>query len=145
MTTTSTKTIPHRELLEYRADVKTKLFRQIRKRFNQLVAGQNFKQKDLATRLGMDEGLLSKRMRGENDMRLETLSDLARGLDCRIEVKLVPLEEVAVMDLRSMPIRAISESVSTTARPGGGVPTGGFAGRVTTVNIQTAAEIVDAD
>ena len=42
----------------------------------------------------MDEGQLSRRLRGDYDLKLETLSDLARGLECRIDVKLIPLNEV---------------------------------------------------
>jgi len=51
----------------------------------------------------MDEGQLSRRLRGDYDLRLETLSDLARGLECRMDVKLTPLADVGrpefVMDV----------------------------------------------
>jgi transcriptional regulator with XRE-family HTH domain len=53
-------------------------------------------QKTLARRIGIDEGQLSRRLRGHYDLRLETLSDLARGLECRIDVKLTPLADVGL-------------------------------------------------
>jgi transcriptional regulator with XRE-family HTH domain len=86
--------ISERELLDYQAYLKMEIFRQIRQRFAQLKK-QGFTQKDLALKIGMDEGQLSRRLRGEFDLRLETLSDLARGLECRIDVKVTPISEVA--------------------------------------------------
>jgi transcriptional regulator with XRE-family HTH domain len=86
--------ISKRELLEYQADVKSSIFRQIRERFA-LLKKKGFTQKDLALKIGMNEGQLSRRLRGDYDLRLETLSDLARGLDCRIDVRLAPLSGVA--------------------------------------------------
>lgn len=90
------KPISKRELLAYRADVKGSIFRQIRKRFAHLKE-RGFSQKDLGFRIDMDAGQLSRRLRGDYDLRLETLSDLARGLDCRIDVKLTPLAEVIAL------------------------------------------------
>jgi transcriptional regulator with XRE-family HTH domain len=87
--------ISKRELLAYQADVKGSIFRQIRQRYARLKAG-GFTQKEYAARIDMDEGQLSRRLRGDFDLKLETLSDLARGLECRIDVKLQPLAEVAV-------------------------------------------------
>jgi transcriptional regulator with XRE-family HTH domain len=86
--------ISKQELLEYQADVKGSIFRQIRLTFARLKQS-GLTQKDLATKIGMNEGQLSRRLRGDYDLRLETLSDLARGLDCRIDVKLTPLPGVA--------------------------------------------------
>ena len=85
--------IPKRELLAYRAALKLQIFRQIRKAFHALKVSQ----KDLAAKLGVDEGLLSRRLRGENDMRLETFSDLARGLERKINVVLIPIVDIPRM------------------------------------------------
>ena len=82
--------ISRRELLAYRADVKGSIFRQIRELFSRLKEF-GFTQKQFAQKIDMDEGQLSRRLRGDYDLQLETLSDLARGLDCRIEVRLVLL------------------------------------------------------
>ena len=84
------KPILKRELLAYRADIKNEIFRQIRLMFYRLKVTQ----KELAFRLAMDEGQLSRCLRGENDMRLETFSDLARALECRLDVRLTPLADV---------------------------------------------------
>jgi transcriptional regulator with XRE-family HTH domain len=88
-----TTVISKRELLAYQADVKGSIFRQIRQIFNR-AKDNGFAQKVLAKRIAMDEGQLSRRLRGDFDLKLETLSDLARGLECRIDVKLTPLSEV---------------------------------------------------
>jgi transcriptional regulator with XRE-family HTH domain len=82
--------IPESELAAYRAEIKGEIFRDIRHVMHE--KQQNgFTQKQLAQRLGVDEGLLSRRLKGENDLQLETLADLARGLDCKLEVEVVPL------------------------------------------------------
>ena len=91
---TTVRIIPKRELLAYRADFKLRAFRQIRKMFNLLKGREGFTQKDLAIALGIDEGLLSRRLSGKNDMRMETFSDLARALECKIEVELVHISEI---------------------------------------------------
>jgi transcriptional regulator with XRE-family HTH domain len=84
------KPISKRELLAYQADVKGSIFRQIRELLSHLKE-RGFTQRELADKIGMDAGQLSRRLRGDYDLQLETLSDLARGLDCRIDVKLMPL------------------------------------------------------
>jgi transcriptional regulator with XRE-family HTH domain len=89
-----TTVVSKRERLAYQADIKGSIFRQIRQIFGRLKE-EGFTQKDLAARIDMDEGQLSRRLRGDYDLKLETLSDLARGLECRIDVKLTPLSEVA--------------------------------------------------
>jgi transcriptional regulator with XRE-family HTH domain len=99
--------IPESELLAYRAEVKGEIFRQIRQRLS-LLQEDGFTQKDLADRLGMDPGLLSRRLKGEQDMRLETLSDLGRGLGCRIDVSLVPLTQVFASTVNQAPAQAFS-------------------------------------
>src|SRR5262249_52313119 len=86
------KPISKRELLAYRADIKGSIFRQIRFVFSRLKE-KGFTQKDWAARIDMDEGQLSRRIRGDYDLQLETFSDLARGLDCRIDVRLTPLHD----------------------------------------------------
>jgi transcriptional regulator with XRE-family HTH domain len=105
--------ISKRELLEYQADVQGAIFRQIRQIFARLKK-EGFTQKDLAMKIGMDEGQLSRRLRGDYDLRLETLSDLARGLDCRIDVKLAPLSKTTTSTV-SQSVRPVSYS---EMRPG---------------------------
>lgn len=101
-----TKTIRKRELLDYSADVKAALFRQIWKRFAYLEKTFQFSQVHLAKRLNVGKAVISRRLRGENDMRLETLSDLARGLNCRIDVVLTPFEQISVAELQRFPFKS---------------------------------------
>jgi transcriptional regulator with XRE-family HTH domain len=93
------KPIPARELMAYRAEVKGDIFRQIHARLRHLKAA-GFTQKQFAQRLGMNEGQLSRVLKGETDLRLETLSDLARGLGCRIVANLNQLN-LEVMTVRN--------------------------------------------
>src|SRR5258706_10783210 len=86
----STTRIPEHELLVFQEALKEDIFHQIRRLFNVL----GITQKELAERLGIDEGALSRRLRGDHDMRIDTLSDLARGLGCRIRALLQPLAEL---------------------------------------------------
>lgn len=116
MATTSTKTridlepIPKRELLDYRAELKYEIFRQLRRRFNELRVVTGFDQNALAKRLDVDKSLVSRRLKGENDMRLETFSDLARGLDCRIDVTLTPLS-TTLAELTQTPFKVVASTV----------------------------------
>ncbi len=102
--------ISKRELLAYQADVKGAIFRQIRETFSRLKQS-GFTQKDLAIKIGMNEGQLSRRLRGDYDLRLETLSDLARGLNCRIDVKLTPLPSTSVLASDRATPAAVSKSL----------------------------------
>ncbi len=85
-------TLPEIEFLRYRAEVKGDLFRQVHARFQEMKE-KGLTQKQLAKRLGMNEGQLSKCLKGQRDFRLETLSDLARALGCRIRPTLEPLQK----------------------------------------------------
>jgi ribosome-binding protein aMBF1 (putative translation factor) len=51
-------------------------------------------QDDLANRLGVDKGLISKRLRGRENFTLKTLSAMASAMDCRLLISFVPYEEV---------------------------------------------------
>jgi len=113
--------IPERELLDYSAEVKASLFRQIWKRFRFLEKTLGFSQQHLAQRLGVGKAVISRRLHGENDMRLETLSDLARGLDCRIDVLLRPFEEIEIADLHKFPFKSPASvsvaDIASTSEP----------------------------
>jgi transcriptional regulator with XRE-family HTH domain len=110
LTEISTDPISKRELLAYQGDLKGSIFRQIRQTFHRMKQ-HGVTQKALARRIGMDEGQLSRRLRGDYDLRLETLSDLARGLECRIDVKLTPLVDVG------RTIEAQSSKSETSSQP----------------------------
>jgi len=55
-------------------------------------AGAGFTQGQLAARIGADEGLISRRFKGEENMTLKTLSAMASGLDCGLVIEFKPLE-----------------------------------------------------
>lgn len=78
----------------YRARFKQDLFRQIRAIFRRLQDEQKVTQRDLARRLSTDEALVSKRLRGEANLTVDTLCDLARAMDARLEAVVRPLSEV---------------------------------------------------
>ena len=86
--------IPKRELFAYRAELKGELFRALRAMFRRLHEEEGLTQAEIARRLNADPGLISRRMRGQQNMRLETLSDLARAMNCRVDVKLTSFKSV---------------------------------------------------
>lgn len=102
-----TTVIPKRELAAYRADAKGSIFAQIRERFSRL-KNIGFTQKEFGYRIDMDEGQLSRLLRGHADLRLETLSDLARGLECRIDIQLTTLESADAEAVPIIPIEAVT-------------------------------------
>jgi len=78
------------ELRAYRAELRTSIFRQIHARLAELREA-GFTQDEMAATIGMQPSQLSRLLKGESDLQLETLSDLARGLGCRIVASVVPL------------------------------------------------------
>ena len=99
--------LAEQELCDYRAEVKGEIFRAIRSRVHDLKKF-GFTQKDLALRLDMDPAQLCRQLKGEDDLRLESLSDLARGLECRLDVSLTPLDLVPHLVLHVIPITLLS-------------------------------------
>ena len=83
--------IAEREFFAYQADLRGQIFRQIHRAFRSLKT-RGFTQRKYAKRMRMDPAQLSRIMKGDNDLRLETLSDLARALEYRIEVRLIPID-----------------------------------------------------
>src|SRR5690348_14956152 len=99
--------IPKHELADYAADVKSQLLRQIRRRFKLLHERDEFTQSDLAARLGVNKAVICRRLQGENDMRVETMAEMARGLDCRVDVTLTPIGQVtAQVDFSASPFKS---------------------------------------
>lgn len=95
----------------YRLRFKHSLFRQIRALFKRRKE-QGLTQKGIALRLGIDEALVSKRLRGEANLTLASLCDLARAMDARLEPVVRPLEDVMLIqpeDTKTQPVLGISE------------------------------------
>lgn len=91
----------------YRLRLKSKLFRDIRGLFHRLNKEKGLTQKEIARRLEIDEALVSKRLRGDANLTLNTLCDLARAMDARVDVKVTPLADVqrAQMSTSAPPMR----------------------------------------
>jgi transcriptional regulator with XRE-family HTH domain len=52
------------------------------------------KQEDIASRLGKDPATVSRCLRGQRDMSLRTMHDLARGMNCRLQIEVTPLDQL---------------------------------------------------
>jgi hypothetical protein len=63
----------------------------------------------------MHTSQLSRILRGDNDLRLETLSDLARALECRIEVRIISLEADALHEEEPSIAFKLSSQIETAA------------------------------
>jgi len=112
------------ELCDYRAEVKGEIFRAIRSRVHDLKK-QGFTQKDLANRLDMDPAQLCRQLKGDDDLRLESLSDLARGLECRLDVSVTPLSLVPRVVLQVIPVGSLA-TAQTLIGAGSGAPSARF-------------------
>lgn len=60
----------------------------------QIFKRQNFSQDELAQKLGIDKALISKRLRGSENLTLKTLSFMASAMECRLVINFVPYEKV---------------------------------------------------
>lgn len=76
--------IPGCELLTYRAELKGEMFRALRKHFNEGEIGYGV----VAERLGIQQWRVERMLKGEQNLRLDQLCDLARALDARFHVRL---------------------------------------------------------
>jgi transcriptional regulator with XRE-family HTH domain len=52
-------------------------------------------QDELAAKLGIDKGLVSKRLNGNDNLTLRTLSFMASAMGCRLVIEPLPYAEVA--------------------------------------------------
>jgi plasmid maintenance system antidote protein VapI len=53
-------------------------------------------QKIIARRLGKDPATISRCLSGQQNMTIRTMHDLARAMDCRLQVELVPLSSLPI-------------------------------------------------
>lgn len=51
-------------------------------------------QKNIAARLKRQPAVISRWLSGQENMTVRTMHDLARAMDCRLEINLVPLDQV---------------------------------------------------
>lgn len=60
-------------------------------------------QDEIAEKLGVDKALISKRLRGRDNLTLKTLSFMATAVGCRLTVDYTPYEHVATKVQTIMP------------------------------------------
>ena len=79
-----------------------------------------FKKRDisqdaLAKRLDVDKALISKRLKGRENLTLKTLSFMASAMKCRLDVQFVPYEEVQAP--KQLPVLEQMVTVGGNAAP----------------------------
>ena len=98
-------TMPHRKmnqripddvLAEYWFDARHAAYENMLKAFERMHAEEGLKQEDIASRLNKDKGYISRCMRGQDNLTFRTLSNLARAMDCRLEVSFQVLKDLPV-------------------------------------------------
>ena len=77
------------DLFAHRARLKGDIFRKIRRHLSE----STITRKEMAVRLDMNYVTLCSWLKGDVDLTLEDLSDMASALDCRIKAVLVPINE----------------------------------------------------
>jgi transcriptional regulator with XRE-family HTH domain len=81
-------------------------------------------QDQLAAKLGVSKSLISKRLNGEANLTLKTLSFMASALNCRLQIEPIPYDEVQGPDLRGK----TKSPMTTTTESREFVTTGDIAG-----------------
>jgi transcriptional regulator with XRE-family HTH domain len=82
----------------FRARLRNALFDELRSLFRRRKKEEGIKQKDIAARLDVDPGTVSRRLKGEENVSLDWVSDIARAMDARVEVHIRPLAEIGQAD-----------------------------------------------
>src|SRR5947207_2662789 len=84
-----------KELLwqDYYASLKTALS-SMRGIFKIRATRDNLTQDDIATALNIDKSLVSRRLNGEENLTLKTLSFMATAMSCRLQIRFHPYEHL---------------------------------------------------
>lgn len=96
--TMNRKQLTESEKATYRARLRTALFNELRAIFRRRKKEEGIKQKDIAARLNVDPGIVSRRLKGEENVSLDWVSDIARAMDARVEVNIRPLADIGRSD-----------------------------------------------
>ena len=83
--------IPEDVLAEHWFDIRHAAYEELLQAFHE-AQKTGLRQDDIATRLGRDKGFISRCLRGEGNITLRTMSNIARAMDCRLDVRLTPLD-----------------------------------------------------
>lgn len=82
------KKLSEKEKYRFRVRFKGDVIRQLRGLFDRFSKEEKLTQKELAQRVNADEALISKRLKGEANLTLNTVSDMARAMGARPELRL---------------------------------------------------------
>lgn len=77
----------------FRARFRLQLFTELRALFRRRQRETGLTQNEVAARLGVDDAVISKRLNGEANLTLNTVSDLARAMEGRVDVKITAIED----------------------------------------------------
>jgi len=78
---------------DYYANLKTALF-SMRQMFRLRSDTEKLSQDDMAARLDINKSLISRRLKGEENFTLKTLSFMASAMRCRLQIRFRPYEEL---------------------------------------------------
>lgn len=86
--------------------------------FRRLAAG-GLTQDDIAERLDVDKALISKRLRGRENLTLKTLSFMASAMGCRLSISFTPYASVrpAAMTTGLLGTTIQNTTANSSARP----------------------------
>lgn len=86
-------------------------------RMQKTFLSQGLSQKDIADRLEKDTGFVSRCLNGRQNMTMRTVHDLARAMDCRLDMTFVPLKSLKPANNQPRPAPAASASHHTYFNP----------------------------
>ena len=95
--------IPKDELDYYAAILKSSIFHQLITTFLRKQKEEGLTRTTIARRLGVSPSLITRRLDGDANMTLETLSHLAHAMNCRIETNLTDLSATTAARRRRRP------------------------------------------
>ena len=88
--------IPEEKLAEYWYEIRHQLFEELREVFRK----SGLRQDTIASRLGRDKALVSRWLTGQENLTLRTMSNIARSMNCRLNVGVQPLSQLALANYR---------------------------------------------
>ena len=86
--------IPEHELAENWYGFMHDLLIEVQKAYRRAHKDRDLTQAEIAHRLGRDPAFISRCLRGQQNMTVRTMNNIARAMDCRLEVFLKDLHNV---------------------------------------------------
>ena len=96
-------TIPESVLAEHWFSFMHGLLGEIQRAYRRVHEKEGLTQKDIAQRLNRDQGFISRRLRGQQNMTVRTMNNIARAMGCRLNVSLDSLDELPVANKQPRP------------------------------------------